>query len=672
MKVYLVRHTSVDVAPGTCYGQTDVPLRASFQEEAEACKKALQDTGMRFSRIYTSPLSRCTHLVAYCGFPEAERDERLKEMNMGEWEMQRFEEITDPRIQEWYDDYLRVRTTGGESFMDVLARVSDFLDHLDRTSGPALVFAHGGVLVAAQVYAGKVKLEDAMKALPPYGGMVEIDLPLPRLHPLMLAGTGSDVGKSVLAAALCRIFLQDGYHPAPFKAQNMALNSYATPEGLEIGRAQAVQAEAAGVPCHTDMNPLLLKPTSDQTAQVVLSGKPIGNRSAYEYFRTEGREELRREVNQAFDRLSARYNLVVMEGAGSISEINLKDTDLVNLPMARHAHADVILVADIDRGGVFASAYGSVALQTPEDRKRIKGIIVNKFRGDLRLFESGVKMMEEICGIPVLGVIPYYHDIYIEEEDSVELSLKQRKAVQGKVNVAVVLLRHLSNFTDFNMLEHDERVNLYYTNNVDDLMKADIILLPGSKSTIDDLYELRRNGVAQAILQARRNGATVMGICGGYQMMGQRIADPDGVEGSISQMPGLGLLPTETAIEGEKVTRQVRFAFLSSEEPTCTGYEIHMGRTSAVEGETLTPLVRLENGETDGCVADRKCAGSYIHGILDNPEVIEWLLAPYAEKLDQPQLDYAAFKEEQYNKLADHVRKHLNMPLLYQILTQND
>ena len=570
MKVYLVRHTSVDVAPGTCYGQTDVPLRASFQveaaaykkdhqdtlrasfqEEAEACKKALQDTGMRFSRIYTSPLSRCTRLAAYCGFPEAERDERLKEMNMGEWEMQRFEEITDPRIQEWYDDYLRVRTTGGESFMDVLARVSDFFDHLDRTSGPALVFAHGGVLVAAQVYAGKVKLEDAMKALPPYGGMVEIDLPLPRLHPLMLAGTGSDVGKSVLAAALCRIFLQDGYHPAPFKAQNMALNSYATPEGLEIGRAQAVQAEAAGVPCHTDMNPLLLKPTSDHTSQVVLNGKPIGNRSAYAYFRTEGRDELRREVNQAFDRLAARYNPVVMEGAGSISEINLKDTDLVNLPMARHAHADVILVADIDRGGVFASAYGSVALQTPEDRKRIKGIIVNKFRGDLRLFESGVKMMEEICGIPVLGVIPYYHDIYIEEEDSVELSLKQRKAVQGKVNVAVVLLRHLSNFTDFNMLEHDERVNLYYTNNVDDLMKADIILLPGSKSTIDDLYELRRNGVAQAILQARRNGATVMGICGGYQMMGHR-------DGNLWRIPDDGAADCRPRRSGRKYQSDAR------------------------------------------------------------------------------------------------------------------
>ncbi|WP_288354498.1 cobyric acid synthase [uncultured Bacteroides sp.] len=672
MKVYLVRHTSVDVPSGTCYGQTDVPLRASFEEEAAVCREAIRRIGIDFTRVYASPLSRCTRLAAYCGFPDAERDDRLKEMHMGEWEMQRFDEITDPRIQEWYQDYLRVRTTGGESFMDVLARVSDFLDHLERTSGPVLIFAHGGVLVAAQVYAGKVRLEDAMQALPPYGGMVEIDLPLPRLHPVMLAGTGSDVGKSVLAAALCRIFLQDGYHPAPFKAQNMALNSYATPEGLEIGRAQAVQAEAAGIPCHTDMNPLLLKPTSDRTTQVVLNGKPIGNRSAYEYFRIEGREELRREVNQAFDRLAARYNPIVMEGAGSISELNLKDTDLVNLPMARHANADVILVADIDRGGVFASAYGSVALQTPEDRKCIKGIIVNKFRGDLRLFEPGVKMLEEICGIPVLGVIPYYQDIYIEEEDSVELSQKQRKAVQGKVNVAVVLLRHLSNFTDFNMLEHDARVNLYYTNNVEDLLKADIILLPGSKNTLGDLYELRRNGVAQAILQARRNGATVMGICGGYQMMGQRIADPDGMEGDVCQLPGLGLLPVETVMEGEKVTRQVRFSFLESGTPDCTGYEIHMGRTSAVDGAPVAPLVYLEDGTPDGCVADPKCAGSYIHGILDNPAVIEWLLAPYAEKLAQPALDYAAFKEEQYNKLADYVRKHLNLPLLYQILTKND
>ena len=403
------------------------------------------------------------------------------------------------------------------------------------------------------------------------------------LHPLMLAGTGSDVGKSIIAAAFCRIFLQDGYHPAPFKAQNMALNSYATPEGLEIGRAQAVQAEAAGVPCHTDMNPLLLKPSSDHTSQVVLNGRPIGNRNAYEYFRREGREELRKEVHAAFDRLAARYNPVVMEGAGSISEINLRDSDLVNLPMAMHAGADVILVADIDRGGVFASVYGSVMLLRPEERKHIKGILINKFRGDIRLFESGVKMLEDLCGVPVVGVVPYYKDIYIEEEDSVMLQTKNIRAGQGKVNVAVVLLRHLSNFTDFNVLERDPRVHLFYTNNTDELMKADIILLPGSKSTLSDLYELRRNGVAQAIVRAHREGATVMGICGGYQLMGREVCDPDHVEGEIERLPGLGLLPVSTRMQGEKVTRQVRFRFLE-DSAVCEGYEIHMGTTTPLAG----------------------------------------------------------------------------------------
>ena len=494
-----------------------------------------------------------------------------------------------------------------------------------------------------------------------------------RLRPIMFVGTCSDAGKSVINTAFCRIFRQDGYRPAPFKAQNMSLNSFSTPEGGEMGRAQVAQAEACGIAPHTDMNPVLLKPTNDASSQVILNGKPVGNLSAREYFgRHNQKEALFEEAVRAFHRLESRYNPIVLEGAGSISELNLRDRDITNMRMAAKAGADTYLVADIDRGGVFGAVYGTIALLSPEERSFIKGIIINKFRGDASLFADGRKILEELTGVPVVGVVPWFRDIRIEEEDSVALERKDASRLDGAINVAIVRLPRLSNFTDFNMLEHDERVNLYYTNNVDDLMKADIILLPGSKSTIDDLYELRRNGVAQAILQARRNGATVMGICGGYQMMGQRIADPDGVEGSISQMPGLGLLPTETVIEGEKVTRQVRFAFLSSEEPTCTGYEIHMGRTSAVEGETLTPLVRLENGETDGCVADRKCAGSYIHGILDNPEVIEWLLAPYAEKLDQPQLDYAAFKEEQYNKLADHVRKHLNMPLLYQILTQND
>lgn len=488
-----------------------------------------------------------------------------------------------------------------------------------------------------------------------------------KLRPIMFAGTGSDVGKSVITAAFCRIFLQDGYHPAPFKAQNMALNSFATPEGLEIGRAQAVQAEAAGIPCHTDMNPLLLKPTTDKVAQVVLNGKPYGNQSAYQYFKKEGRDVLRNAVNDAFDRLEKRFNPIVMEGAGSVSEINLRETDIVNLPMAIHAGADVILVADIDRGGVFASVYGSIMLMTEEERKHTKGILINKFRGDMRLFESGVKIIEDLCGIPVIGVVPYYKDIYIEEEDSVMLQTKNLQASHDKVNVAVILLRHLSNFTDFNVLERDPRVHLYYTNNTDEIEKADIILIPGSKSTLADLYELRRNGVAQSIIKAHKDGATVMGVCGGYQMMGQEVCDPLHVEGSIERLPGLGLLPISTEMQGEKVTRQVQFSFLDS-KASCEGYEIHMGTTIPVEGSQYCPFNRLENGSYDGFYLDRKCFGTYIHGILDNGAFIDFLLEPYAEKLSNEPFDFKAYKEEQYNKLADHVRKNVNMDLVYKIL----
>ena len=481
-----------------------------------------------------------------------------------------------------------------------------------------------------------------------------------QLHPLMLAGTGSDVGKSIVAAAFCRIFLQDGYQPAPFKAQNMALNSYATPEGLEIGRAQAVQAEAAGIPCHTDMNPLLLKPQSDHTSQVVLHGRPIGNKNAYEYWRKRtGEIDFRQEVCKAFDRLAARYNPIVMEGAGSISEINLRDTDLVNLPMAHHAKADVILVGDIDRGGVFASVYGSIALQTPEDRQLIKGIIINKFRGDLRLFEEGRHMLEKICGIPVLGVIPYLKDIHIEEEDSVALAMKSSKfkVHSSKVNVAVIMLRHISNYTDFNVLEQDPRVHLFYTNNVDDIRQSDIIILPGTKSTLSDLYELRRNGCAQAIIQAHRKGAVVLGICGGYQMLGQEVCDPQHVEGDIERLPGLGLLPITTTMEGEKVTRQTEFLYHGQ---LLKGYEIHMGQTTA---------------PPDGGYVweGHHCLGTYIHGILDNAAFIDRLLEPFKEKIQErtSHFDYQTYKEEQYNRLAEHVRRHVDMDKIYEILTHD-
>jgi adenosylcobyric acid synthase len=485
----------------------------------------------------------------------------------------------------------------------------------------------------------------------------------------MLAGTGSDVGKSIVATALCRIFKQDGYAPAPFKAQNMALNSYATPDGFEIGRAQAVQAEAAGLPCSTDMNPLLLKPSSDHTSQVVLNGKPIGNRDAYDYFRRDGREELRREVCAAFDRLAARYNPIVMEGAGSISELNLRDTDLVNMPMAVHADADVILVADIDRGGVFASAYGSIMLQTPADRKRIKGIIINKFRGDLRLFEDGRRMLEDICGVPVLGVLPYFKDVHIEEEDSVALGCKVRSALDGKVNVAVVLLRHLSNFTDFYSLERDERIHLFYTNNVDELAKADVIIVPGSKSTIDDIRELRANGVAQAILRAYRDGATVLGICGGYQIMGQEVLDPSGVEGDIHCIPGLGLLPVKTVLTAEKVTRQVEFNF-RDDATVCRGYEIHMGKTTAQDVDN--PLNTLSDGTADGYFVNERCFGSYVHGLLDNPNIVNFIIGRFDKSKAATDFDYSAYKQQQYDLLADHVRANLDMAKLYKILQSDD
>ena len=491
-----------------------------------------------------------------------------------------------------------------------------------------------------------------------------------QLSPIMLAGTGSDVGKSLIATGLCRIFRQDGYNPAPFKAQNMALNSYATPDGFEIGRAQAVQAEAAGIACSTDMNPILLKPSGEHTSQVVINGRPAGNRDSYSYFRKEGREELRKVVHNAFDRLSQRFNPIVMEGAGSIAEINLRDSDLVNMSMARHADADVILVADIDRGGVFASAYGSIMLQSEDDRRRIKGIIVNKFRGDMRLFESGRRMMEEICGVPVIGVVPYAGDIHIEEEDSVALGLKATKSVTDKVNVAVVLLRHISNFTDFNVLERNPGVNLFYTDNPDALLSADIVIIPGSKSTLSDLSELRRNGLAKAIVSARDNGKTVIGICGGYQIMGIEVSDPDGVEGSLRSLPGLGLLPVKTVLSGSKVTRQVSFSFLGENKP-CNGYEIHMGRTET-EGKATSLNTILDDGTADGCFVDDRCFGSYIHGLLDNETVVSYLISPYLKENRNEKFDYTAYKEEQYDLLADHLRKHIDIDKLYKIMKHHD
>ncbi len=486
---------------------------------------------------------------------------------------------------------------------------------------------------------------------------------------IFFAGTGSNVGKSVLAAAFCRIFKQDGLNPAPFKAQNMSLNSYATPEGLEIGRAQAVQAEAAGIPCHTDMNPILLKPTSEKICQVILNGKAIGNQDAYRYFKTDGREKMKQNVHQAFDRLQAKYEPIVMEGAGSISELNLKSSDLVNMYIAMYAEADVILVADIDRGGVFASVYGTIALLDEEERKYVKGIIINKFRGDIKLFEDGKKILEDLCGIPVLGIVPYYKDIYIEDEDSVALEGKYRSSISNKINIVVVLLKHISNFTDFSRLEQDTRVNLFYSNNITDIEESDIILLPGSKNTLSDMQELRKNGIAQAIVRAHRQGKTVVGICGGYQMMGEWIFDPKGVEGDISKLPGLSLLPVSTEILSEKTTRQVQFQFLNKAEQ-CEGYEIHMGITKPSSSKGFKSLNKLYDNNSDGCFVSSNCFGSYMHGLLDNQSIIDYLLKPFSNKKSTSNLSYSQFKEQQYDKLAAHVRKYVDMKKIYNLVNE--
>jgi adenosylcobyric acid synthase len=482
-----------------------------------------------------------------------------------------------------------------------------------------------------------------------------------KMRPIMFVGTGSDVGKSVITAGFCRIFKQDGYQPAPFKAQNMSLNSFVTADGLELGRAQAVQAEAAQIPCESDMNPVLLKPTNDKTSQVVLNGKPVGNQSAYEYFMANDRHELFTAVKDAFDRLAARYSPIVMEGAGSISELNLKHRDITNLRMAAHAGAATYLIADIDKGGVFGSVYGTIALLTPEERACMKGIIINKFRGDGRLFEDGKKMLEELTGLPVVGVLPYFRDIHIEQEDSVSLELKYRSAVEGKVNVAVILLKRLSNFTDFDRLEKDPRVNLYYTNEPSEIAKASIVIIPGSKNTIGDMLAIKNNGVSKAIYDVHKAGRTVIGICGGYQMLGESILDPQQIESETEELPGLGLLPVRTVLQPEKTTLQCTFRFREAEE-YCSGYEIHMGDTTALQpGE---PVATFPNGRKDGYFRDARTWGTYLHGILDNQRVIDSILAPYTNE-ETAQYDYREFKEQQYEKLADLLRTHIDMELIY-------
>ena len=481
---------------------------------------------------------------------------------------------------------------------------------------------------------------------------------------IMIQGTMSNAGKSLLCAGLCRILKQEGYRVAPFKSQNMALNSFITKDGGEMGRAQVVQAEAAGIEPDVRMNPILLKPTTDVGSQVIVAGQVQGNMRAMEYYRRK--RDYIPAILEAYNSLASEYDIIVIEGAGSPAEINLKQEDIVNMGLAKLVDAPVLLVGDIDRGGVFAQLYGTVALLEKDERARIKGTIVNKFRGDRAILEPGIRILEELCGVPVAGVIPYTH-VDIDDEDSLTERFSQTTE-RKLLDIAVIRLPRISNFTDFAPFERYGNVSLRYVERVADLHGPDMILIPGTKSTIADLKWLRQSGMEAAVLKAASAGTPVFGICGGYQMLGRSVCDPDQVEAAeTTRIQGLGLLDMDTVFQGEKVQTQVSGTFdgvtgllsgLNGME--YTGYEIHMGRSQ----EKLLPLQGTGN-----------VYGSYIHGIFDAPGVSDEILRAICAKKG---LDYAAlgtfdlreYKERQYDMLADAVRSGLDMELVHRIINR--
>ena len=557
------------------------------------------------------------------------------------------------------------------------------LHEVDMTTiviiGNAATYVDGaGKMVTPRGYATRreargVRCEESVPGL---SAVTDPRSPVPG-KALMLCGTGSDVGKSVLTSGICRLLRQRGLSVAPFKSQNMALNSAVTPEGGEIGRAQAVQAAACGIPPHTDMNPILLKPNSDVGSQVIIQGKPVGNMTvaAYNAFKPEAFKKVR----ESFLRLSDGFDFIVAEGAGSLAEINLKAHDIANLKVAQMADCPVLMVADIDRGGVFAQIIGSWELLEPAERAQIKGIIINKFRGDPSLLASGLELVEKRTGVPVLGVVPFLRDLGLPEEDSVALARKpSASAAEGRARIfiGVVKLPRISNYTDFDLLEREPDVELSYIDSPRQLAGLDLLIIPGTKSTIPDLEFLEDQGLFSAI---REFPGPIMGICGGFQMLGRRISDPHGVESSLKEAEGLGLLDAVTLLLSHKETHQVEATLLPGAfhaVPRCrtelTGYEIHMGET--ILGRGAHPFARItrRSGEEveviDGAVSpDGRIIGTYIHGILDNHPFRTALVNRFRKEKGLEIRKECETLPDPFDRLAAHLAAYLDLPKLWEI-----
>ena len=512
----------------------------------------------------------------------------------------------------------------------------------------------------------------------------QLTQPLGRV--LMVQGTASHVGKSVLVSALCRILRQDGLRVAPFKAQNMSNNSYVTPDGAEIGRAQAVQAEAAGVEARAEMNPVLLKPEADSHAQVVLMGRPWTSARARDYF--EMKATLWESVAKSLDTLRREHDVVVIEGAGSPAEINLKATEIVNMRVALHADAPVLLCGDIDRGGVFASLVGTLQLLDDAERAAVKGILINKFRGDVSLLTDGLTWLEDYTNKPVVGVIHHFRDIHIPEEDSVALDITPpASSATAVLDVAVVQVPHISNFDDFDPLAREPGVNLRYVQHGDRLGNPDLVILPGSKTTIPDLLWMEQQGLSRAVASAHQRGSAIVGICGGYQMLGNALYDPDGIESTIGQAEGLGLLPLSTTFAGTKETHRVQATVRTEASAnggllsgaageSVVGYEIHMGRTV---GEGFMPPFTVNDRADapvtaatalDGALDDSgRVMGTYIHGLFHNAGVRRAMLGELARRKGVTLPDGVdVARDREYDRLADWVRGSLRMDLVYDMV----